>query len=339
LSISVKKKLNQLQKLAKTMRVDLSILKLEKLETKFKSIIKVLINYDIGNVEIALSIAKIQKDLGLLFKYKSYGVKACTPLGYSIFLLNRGEGFSFQNHLSFKTELFNVLSVLPGGYLFVASQKDWEKCFEEKKFKDWFNKKPGGQYDKFKSVPTAGDIIKIHKTGIVHTAIGCVLEEYANTSSDMVQRLYDQNFGKKIPSSFSRKFVQKSLDKIKFPEENNLVSVNHKKKRIKSKKMKFGKVVILNNSVKFVAARYSISASKTQKIFTKNNYISIYVTNGEGKVSIFSDKKTRDMSLTFKIKKGETTMFIPKTVWTLENTSRKPLCYSFLSVNKLNALR
>lgn len=321
------------------MRADLSISDLEKLEAKFKSKIKLLVNQYTGSPEVALSVAKIQKNLGLLFKYKSYGIKACTPLGYSIFILNREEGFSFQNHLSFKTELFNVLNVLPGGYLFAASEKDWKKSFEEKKFKDWFDKKHGGQYDKFKIIPAIGDIIKIHKIGIVHTAIGCVLEEYANTSSDMVQRLYDQNFGKKIPSRFSRSFVQKSLNKISFPDKNSLVFIDRKKKKLKPKKMKFGEWVVFNNSTEFFAARCSINTSKVQKIFTKDNYISIYVTKGEGKISIFDDNNTFDTDLTFKIKNGETTMLVPETVWKIENISQEPLCYSFLSVKSLNALK
>ena len=39
-------------------------------------------------------------------KYKSYAVKAATPLGYSIFLQNQGQGFSFQQHLVHKLEGF-----------------------------------------------------------------------------------------------------------------------------------------------------------------------------------------------------------------------------------------
>jgi len=38
----------------------------------------------------------------------------------------------------------------------------------------------------------------ISELGVVHTVMGCVLEEYATVSTDMVERLHDQNIGRRF---------------------------------------------------------------------------------------------------------------------------------------------
>ncbi len=69
-------------------------------------------------------LATWSRDLGFILKSKPYGVKCTTPLGYSIFLLKPGEGFSFQRHLSRKTEVFHILEPLDGARAFVC---DYER--------------------------------------------------------------------------------------------------------------------------------------------------------------------------------------------------------------------
>ena len=78
----------------------------------------------------ARKLASLMKDIGLFFKYKPYAVKASHPLGYSIFLQRPLEGFSFQNHLEHKTEVFHILEVMPGGFVFLCKYEDWQKHYE-----------------------------------------------------------------------------------------------------------------------------------------------------------------------------------------------------------------
>jgi mannose-6-phosphate isomerase-like protein (cupin superfamily) len=57
----------------------------------------------------------------------------------------------------------------------------------------------------------------------VHTVVGCVLEEFATVSTDMVDRLHDQNAGKKIPANFTRAYAEAALLEIEPPSGNRLV--------------------------------------------------------------------------------------------------------------------
>ena len=53
--------------------------------------------------------------------------------------------------------------------------------------------------------------------------IGCVLEEYATVSTDMVDRLHDQNLGKTIPSDFNRRNAEATLREVGSPPQHRMV--------------------------------------------------------------------------------------------------------------------
>jgi len=326
--------LDELYGLVSVLRQDLPIVELEKHEFVFKQIIRDLVEMYSGDEDISFAIANIQKEIGLLCKYKSYGVKACTPLGYAIFLLNEGEGFSFQNHLDFKVELFHILKVLPKSYVFISSANDWDELYQEDKFKEWFDGGLVSEYERFRINPKPGDVIKVDTTGIVHTAIGCVLEEYANTSTDMVQRLYDQNVGRKIPQHFSRSFVEEQLKTLVFPDYSSIVSIDadHSRSQIPDEQTDYGRKIILHDTADFFAARGFIDLMKAEYIESGDQYISLYVTEGEGELWIHENKTT--------LTKGDPVLLVPKTSAVLRNTSDTvPLVYSVLSLHKEKALK
>ena len=331
----------ELQSLAKALQADLPIAELEKLEADFKSVVRNLAEGYRSDPSSAFSVAKAQKEMGLLRKYKSYGIKACSPLGYAIFLLNHDEGFSFQNHLTGKVELFHFLEVPEGGYAFVSSEDGWKLAYEKKKVKKWSDGKKDPAYDRFKIPVRVGDIVKIDKPGIVHTAVGCVLEEYATASTDMVERLHDQNAGKPIPKKFSKAFVRRALDKMEFPESSSLVSVEDLSKRslIRPKKVEFGEETTLHDSKQFVAARYQVGASKSQTVVPGKRYVSLYFTEGQGTVSFVDSSGKQGREFTIAVSKGDPILFIPGTKWIIENFSNISLQYSFLSVEKSCALK
>lgn len=319
----VKEQMDELRKLSVAMRQDLPILELEKLEDRFKFLVRTLVGENFGNDSIALEIACIQKEMGLLCKYKSYGIKACTPLGYAIFLLNPGEGFSFQNHLDFKVELFYILDVSNGGYVYISTSEEWNQVFNEEKFRRWLAGDIVPEYEVFKKYVKSGDVIKIDKVGIVHSAIGCVLEEYANVSTDMVQRLYDQNKGKPIPKKCSRELAKKQIESIVFPMFAN----------DKSSPTEFGIEMVLNESDEFIAKRISIYPSKQQMIKTQDQYFSLYITQGEG--NLFVAESSSSISLS----KGDPVLLVPNSQWILKNSFDIPLQYSLLAVAKKSALK
>lgn len=130
--------------------------------------------------------------LGFLFKYKVYGVKVALPFGYSVFDLADGAGFSFQVHEEPKLEGFHVLSPRTRALLYVADRREWEA-----EGRPWAASSPwnrlGDRLPAGGLVPRPGDVTAVWETGVVHTVLGCVLEEYASCSVDSVVRLHDQN--------------------------------------------------------------------------------------------------------------------------------------------------
>ena len=130
--------------------------------------------------------------VGFLYKYKSYGVKVASPFGYSVFVLRDGEGFSFQLHTSRKLEVFHILEALPESFVYLSSEAEWQDLGSAAA-RAWVvngTRKPECSYAFH---PSAGDVVEVAKTKLVHTVVGCIVEEFATSSLDAVIRLFDQN--------------------------------------------------------------------------------------------------------------------------------------------------
>jgi hypothetical protein len=118
-------------------------------------------------------------------------VKIASPFGYSIFDLHDGMGFSFQIHKEPKLEAFHILRSKPSCMLYISDVAEWTQeglAWAESRFSS------GVRADlPFVLAPTPGDVARITETEVVHSVLGCVLEEYASCSVDAVERLFDQN--------------------------------------------------------------------------------------------------------------------------------------------------
>lgn len=171
--------------------------------------------------ELALAMSRI----GFFHKLKSYAVKAASPLGYSVFFQRRNEGFSFQRHITHKIELFHIVSAPPGGYAFVCEHEAWKAVFEPARFERWLAGGADPDYERFRHTPEPGDIIVIDRLNVVHTVVGCTLEEFATISTDMVDRLYDQNVDRPIPRDFPRARVETLLRELPPVEPRRLFEV------------------------------------------------------------------------------------------------------------------
>lgn len=280
--------LDSLNILVDYMSRDLPIEKIETYEKLSKDLLKWIFSRAFSS-DTAREVIRIQKRIGFLLKYKSYAIKASNPLGYSIFIQNKGEGFSFQQHITHKTEVFHILEVLSGGYVFICDHKNWVKYYEEKAFSDWLSGKPDPKYEQFRIYPKPGDVFFINKLGIVHTVIGCVLEEYATVSTDMVDRLFDQNAGRKIPSFFNREYSRERLKSIKFPSGSRHVNIDFNQKttsEIKPLTIPGGtKLPISENPI--FASRYTIEPAKTtEPIYDSQCASCIYFTQGNGRLIV-----------------------------------------------------
>ena len=204
------------------LRADSTIDRTEAVENVLKSILATLFQ---GRLDgpVCRQLAEFQNAYRFALKYKSYAVKAATPLGYSIFLQAQGQGFSFQQHVTHKTEVFHVLATRPGAYVFLCEFADWERQYEPERFSKWLAGAPDGFFDQRAFRPSPGDVFVISELGVVHTVIGCILEEFATVSTDMVHRLHDQNTGRPIPPHFSREYAEREMLKLTLPEQNRLV--------------------------------------------------------------------------------------------------------------------
>jgi hypothetical protein len=131
--------------------------------------------------------------LGFFVKFKSYGVKYAAPFGYSLFDLRDNGGFSIQIHETAKTEAFHVLGVHRNAFILLSSLDEWVR--NEEAFRaSWAAGEP--EASPLAIRPEPGDVAIVESLGTVHTVVGCLLEEFATSSYDVVKRLYDQNEGR-----------------------------------------------------------------------------------------------------------------------------------------------
>ena len=194
----------------------------ERLEAVVKVILSTVLR-QAQSVETVLDVIRVQKELGFFLKYKSYAVKAASPLGYSVFLQRPGEGFSFQRHLTHKVELFHILEAAPGALAFICSHDAWRAVFEPNRFRKWLAGTADEAIDALAFSPRPGDVFAIEQVNVVHTVLGCILEEFATVSVDMVDRLYDQNVGREIPPTFTRDAVLPALRSLPVVEPTDRV--------------------------------------------------------------------------------------------------------------------
>ena len=267
---------------------DLPIETLERFETILKSVLHTNLRGCVSG-PAARAVAEFQKEIGLLCKYKSYAIKCASPLGYSIFLQNQEEGFSFQRHITHKTEVFHILDVKPDGYVFICDFKDWEKCYDPESFTAWLAGATDERYERFRYRPQPGDVFTINELGVVHTVVGCVLEEFATVSTDMVDRLHDQNAGAAIPSHFNRRFVQEQLSTLAFPHTSRRVNNSSNGSaidEIPAQRITGGRMTPLARTA-IIASRYSIDPQLESELqIDEVNAASIYIAEGVGRVII-----------------------------------------------------
>jgi mannose-6-phosphate isomerase-like protein (cupin superfamily) len=309
--------LDVLPVLTEYLTADLPINELEKVERILKVVLRSHVNDNITGRE-ARDLALFQKEVGFLFKYKSYTIKAASPLGYSIFTQEQGEGFSFQQHLTHKTEIFHILEVHQGGYVFICEYADWVKFYDKEAFTKWLEGEPDDRYNQFRIEPKPGDLFVIDKLKVVHTVIGCILEEFATVSTDMVDRLHDQNAGKPIPPYYNRDYAKKIIRNIAYPTVNRHISIKPKNRSISEiipVKIPGGFVTRLATKPVF-ASRYLVEPfSATECQLDERCAISIYISSGKGNLIIGENEEVKKLTPpAIKVSLGDLVM-IPKGIY------------------------
>jgi hypothetical protein len=258
----------------------------------FEAILKsVLLDGLSGEVSgpTARRVARFQQELGFLFKYKSYSVKCSTPLGYSVFLQREREGFSFQRHVTRKTEVFHVLEAPDGAYAFVCAYDEWARSYDPAAFAAWLGGGADARYDRYRFDVRPGDVFVIDQLNVVHTVIGCVLEEFATVSTDMVDRLHDQNRGRPIPPELSRASSHERIASLVYPPGARhlaLAGPATQATPVVPVAMRGGRLLRLADSF-VVATRYLVDPGWTTELQRDGERAAVvHVTAGSGQVVI-----------------------------------------------------
>jgi len=315
--------------LVDALRTDSPIAVLEASERELKQILQRELAQPLDGDRVR-SLASFQQDLGFLLKYKSYAVKAASPLGYSVFLQRPGEGFSFQQHVTHKTEIFYILDVLPGGFVFLCDFEDWKRIYERGSFLAWMNGAPDNRYERFRFVPQPGDVIVIDKLSVVHSVVGCVLAEFATVSTDMVDRLHDQNEGRSIPPEFTRAFSEARIRSLTWPEKSRRVTFEQSgwsRADIPAQPMKGGQQTVFGNDDRFSASIFRISSgAQTDTATMPDRATSLHVASGSGRLLLGSAEELRRASPpALQAKAGDLFLVAPGAHYAIVNDNTPPL--------------
>jgi mannose-6-phosphate isomerase-like protein (cupin superfamily) len=303
--------------------------KTEAVERVYKSILKVLFQGPLPG-STCRQIALFQNSYRFAYKYKSYAVKAATPLGYSIFLQEEAQGFSFQRHIIHKTEVFHILASKPGALVFLCEFEDWERHYEPQGFQKWFSGGKDDFYDQHTYRPRPGDVFVISELGVVHTVIGCVLEEFATVSTDMVMRLHDQNLGCPIPPYFNRQYAEHEMLGLSLPAENNLVDrCNWKSQPIARVPCEGGFESILTDSFVRASHREVEVAARTELRQCLGVAAIVRIFSGQGILWLLDDSELRNRERgAIPVTAGDVFMLPPGAWYGFENQGLDKLTYS-----------
>jgi len=310
---------------------DTDIDRAEAVEALLKRVLKERLSRPVSGAD-ARRIARFQQELGFIFKYKSYAIKAAVPLGYSIFLQNPGEGFSFQRHVTHKTEVFHILEAPPGGYVFLCEAEDWERHYDKETFDAWLAGESHPFFDRCRFVPKPGDVFVISRLNVVHTVIGCILEEYATVSTDMVDRLHDQNQGKPIPERFCRAYAEERLKSLRLPAEHrnvDMLSGETTVEPIRWRPVEGGERALLTDSF-VTASNYRLkplAAGALERLTDRAAQVRIF--SGEGRAAIAGEGELNTLEQTaIPVRAGDLLFIAPGVHYRIFNDRDEVLEFS-----------
>lgn len=283
-------------------------------------------------------IAAFQRDVGLIMKYKPYAIKASTPLGYSIFLQEPAQGFSFQKHSVRKVEAFHILEANDQSFVFLCSWAEWQRVYEPERFQRWLEGAPDDAYERFRIRPTVGDVFLITDRDTVHTVIGCQIEEYASVSVDVVHRLHDQNRSAPMPAKFTRAFALERLETLAEPRSHRDIDVRGHATPITSTPAGPGvERVALVRCPELQATIWRLApGARTESLAVGvERAVQIYVSRGTASISIGDASDTAPVI----VKRTGTTLVAPGLTFSISNDTSEPVAVSMHDVAWRPAIR
>ena len=314
--------------LVEPLRADSPIAVLEDAERTLKSVLQRELAAPLDGAGIR-ELASLQQRLGFLLKYKSYAVKAASPLGYSVFLQQPGEGFSFQQHVVHKTEMFYFLDVPAGGFVFLCDFDEWQRIYDRRAFLAWMGGQPDDRYERWRFVPQPGDVIVIDKLNMVHSVIGCTLAEFATVSTDMVDRLHDQNEGRAIPPGFTRPLSEERLRRLPWPDVSHRVTIGEagrSRSVIPSQRVAGGIRTVLDDGIVTAATYRFDPGAVSERSVDSTRATSLHVVHGSGRLVLGDAAEVQRASPpTLAARAGDLFFVAPGACWGFINDGHAPV--------------
>lgn len=305
--------LEQLEELREPLTSDMAIGALEQFEEVWKRALADLLTAPLTGSD-ARQIAAFQRDIGLLPKYKSYAIKASSPLGYSVFFQEPGKGFSFQQHRHHKVEIFHVLDARPDSFALICSLDEWSSVYEREAFSRWLEGASNPAYDRWRIPLAPGDVIRLESTGVVHSVIGCVLEEFATASTDMVDRLHDQNEGAPIPEFYCRESALNLLRDTPSPPTSQEVAVSSRTRLpLPRQGFKGGEIVTLGRVPGLRASRIRLESNRQSPLQrSEDEAIVLFASRGDTSLRLgTAEELSREDLPALELPKGAAVMIPP----------------------------
>jgi hypothetical protein len=161
--------------------------------------------------------------------------------------------------------------------------------------------------------------------------VGCVLAEYATVSTDMVERLHDQNVHRAIPPEFTRAYARQHILGLQIPAVATAVTLDggadHAEKRaLPAIRIPGGTRTVLVDSF-LTASTYRIEPhQQTDPLRLEQDCASIHVAAGRGRLILGAEDEIASKTPpSIPLEAGDTTVVAPGLLYRFANESSDPL--------------
>ena len=159
-----------------------------------------------------------------------------------------------------------------------------------------------------------------------------MLEEFATVSTDMVDRLHDQNAGKSIPTHFNREYAEMQLETLALPGKNRVVDMFSRGGGIRSlhpARVPGGTETVLTDS--FLRASHRTVEPRKESAMEKDPGRAAFVRvhAGEGRIFIAAENELdRPGRTSIPLAAGDLFMIPPGIHYGFKNETDDPLTCS-----------
>jgi mannose-6-phosphate isomerase-like protein (cupin superfamily) len=160
--------------------------------------------------------------------------------------------------------------------------------------------------------------------------MGCVLEEFATVSTDMVKRLHDQNQCCPIPAHFTRQNAERKMLGLTLPGETNLVDRHTwKSNPIAGVRCEGGFETVLTDSFVRASHRTVEAEAQTELQPCRGVAAIVRIFSGRGTLWLLDDSELRNPEQgAIPVANGDVFLLPPNSWYGFKNEGQEPLRFS-----------